>query len=716
MARKIPIIPVICLVLLFSAQALAQSKVDPYLDSLDFAAGATGPGKAMMMKGEALGAADATDYAEVFIKTSDAASARLAVEEAGGSVETEIGSIFVAKLPLESIERIARDDSIIFIEAAKPIRMKNDVAAAELGSSEVHEGAGLPTPLTGKGVIVGLVDTGIDYRHPDFMDESGKSRVLSIWDQNKYEGPAPAEIANSFGTECDSESIADGSCRLGDSAGHGTHVAGTAAGRHPTYGGVAPDANIVAVTYDSSLDLSSGYAETIFSTKICQAAYYVFAKADSLGMPAVVNMSLGTHLGAHDGTSLFEECLSELLRGSAGRAIVAAAGNETAYGSEYAGIHAGFEPEGVQAANFVIQKTTPDRIYYIDIWGEEGAELSFALALRKGQLPGPVDEETGFVAPGEKQNGSFLGGSIEWSINATEIESGLNGKPHVGIRIILGSSVTHPEDLSFDLVVKGTGSFDAWLFPDKPAKLIQFTQAEGVLGADWTFVPGDSAKIVAIPATSPDVIAVGGYTSRNRWSPHSLSTMSQVGYSLGDILDFSSAGPSADSQRTGQKPEITAPGGMVASALASNLSPDKRLIVDDGQHVLQAGTSMAAPFVTGAIALMLSANPDFTHADARRYLTEGAYVDEFVGETVPNDRWGFGKLDILKAVELAIAGGPSGSFNANDSLKAPAEGASGGSSCALSPAGGGSGMSIIIGLMGILPIWIGRRKATRLRP
>ena len=238
-------------------------------------------------------------------------------------------------------------------------------------------------------MIVGIIDTGIDYNHEDFMDADGNSRILSIWDQKRHGGPSPTEIQGSYGTECDSESISDGSCPMIDSDGHGTHVAGTAAGRDPVYGGVAPDANIIVVSYDSSLDLGSGYADTIFSTNICQAAYYVFEKASELGMPAVVNLSLGTHIGPHDGTSLFEECLSGLVNGASGRAIVAAAGNEYSDDTYYTGIHAGFEvSNSIAATNFVIRQTSRDRIYYMDIWGAPGSDLSIGLAIHNGRPSG----------------------------------------------------------------------------------------------------------------------------------------------------------------------------------------------------------------------------------------------------------------------------------------------------------------------------------------
>jgi len=383
------------------------------------------------------------------------------------------------------------------------------------------------------------------------------------------------------------------------------------------------------------------------------------------------------------GSSLFEACLGELLQGSAGRAIVAAAGNEYTEGKNgFAGIHAGGDVSGTVASNFVIRKVTSDRIYYIDLWGSRGSDLSVGLAFHDGSAGGNPEKFSGLVEMGSDSRGSFLDGKISYMINFTEEASALNGKPHAGIRIMLDSSLSDISDYSFDLVVSGNGSYDAWLFPDKPSGTIQFTDFTGRTN-DWIYIPGDSKKSIAMPATSPEVIAVAGYTTRNSWNRG--SGCCEVAFDLGGILDFSSSGPSADPSATGQKPEIAAPGAMIASALSSTANYNSLMVMPDGRHALQAGTSMAAPFVTGTIALMFSADPNYTYNDVRKYIVESAYVDEAVGE-VPNNRWGFGKLDVLAALETAINGGSSGRFDRNQSLNEPenVEGFGGKTGCTLS--------------------------------
>lgn len=656
---------------------------------------------------------------DIFVKASDAESTAAAIRDMGGQANVVTGDIITATVSADMIDGIAAMDQVEFIEAAKPIQMTNDVAALEINSGEVHQGINLPAGYTGKGVIVGIIDTGIDYTHPDFKDENGNSRIISIWDQTRAQGPAPTEVEDSYGTECNSESIAEGSCPLTDYSGHGTHVAGTAAGRHEVYGGVAPDANIIAVTYDSSMVFESGYADTIFSTKICQAAYYIFRKAEWMGMPAVVNMSLGTHIGPHDGTSLFEQCLSGLLKDSAGRAIVAAAGNEYSVEEQFTGIHAGYDVSGTMASNFVIRYMSKDNIYYIDFWGKPGSTLSIGLALHDNSPMNVPLKYSGLVESGKTSNGTFLDGAIEYSINYSETQSALNGKPHAGIKMKVSPSLANSiSNYSFDLVVSGAGSFDAWLFPDKPAKTVQFTSATGQTRNGWTLVAGDRLKSIAIPATAPDIIAVAAYTTRNMWSK--APGCCQIAFSLGALLDFSSSGPSASPELTGMKPDIAAPGAMIASTRASLARFDELLIMQDTAHVLQSGTSMAASFVSGTIALMFSADSNFTYLDAKRYLAQAAYVDDKVGQA-PNDRWGHGKLDVLATLETAINGGSSGHFDGNSNLGTPVEeeksqGATR-SGCSLNGmAGGTDSLSMFILLSMILAPLAALTRARRWRP
>ena len=122
---------------------------------------------------------------------------------------------------------------------------------------------------------------------------------------------------------------------------------------------------------------------------------------------------------------------------------------------------------------------------------------------------------------------------------------------------------------------------------------------------------------------------------------------------------------------------------MIASTKSSQAAVSSQVLMDDGEHFLQSGTSMAAPFVAGTIAMMFQHNPNFTHDDVRSIIIQSAYVDSSV-PAVPHDRWGNGKLDVLKAIEIAMSSEASGVFDANGSIVAPgASAVTGKSSCQL---------------------------------
>ena len=676
--RFFPLIGGIITAVFFNIPALAGGKVDPFLRVFP-------PSQSHVQSGGLSKAmAVSQPVYDVFIKTFDTEATRDAIESAGGETRVVVGNIITASIPADSVEELAGREEVVFIEAAKPLSIRNDLARTDINAGEVQNGVELPMALTGANTIVGIVDTGIDYTHPDFLDASGKNRILYLWDQMSTRGQGPAEIENTYGNECSTDDIAMARCLSIDSTGHGTHITGTAAARNDKYGGVAPDAFIIAVRYKAEVEFNDGYANTVFSTTICEGAYYIFKKAEALGLPAVVNLSLGSHIGPHDGTSLFEECLDGLVEGSKGRAIVVAAGNESSDEDYFTGLHAGYDVNGDAATNFVVRNFTAGRLFYIDIWGEADSDLSFGLQMNEGKTrsSSKTAGQSGMVEMGDSMDGNFLRGKVSYVINATETRSPLNGKPHVGILITFSDSVTKPEHYSFDLMVSGMGRFNAWLFPDKPATVINFTEFDGRV-AGIVFVAGDRVMNIAVPATAKNVIAVGAYATRNQWDKG--NGCCQVSYPMGELLEFSSVGPAANPSLTGQKPEITAPGGMIASAMSSDTVTDDVFVTADGKHMLMAGTSMASPFVAGTVALLFSANPNYTYTDVENYLTQSAYVDQYVGQ-VPNDRWGYGKLDVYAAVEAAIGGGASGNSINNPDLTVP-EGEAGrsSSSCQLNP-------------------------------
>jgi subtilisin family serine protease len=224
----------------------------------------------------------------------------------GAEVEATIGPIAALRLPARAVaERLARAGAVL--ERPGLLRLQLDHSREVVGADAADFADGYAEPLRGAGVMIGTYDSGIDHRHPDVRRLDGTSRVHVVWDQDA-------------GQTCSRTVLDLGACPLGDDAGHGTHVASIALGSGPRYRGMAPDATLIAV-------------ESLLFEQLVPALAFMRSQAAAAGRPLVVNISLGGHVGAHDGTSLDAQAIDAFEH-----LVVVAAGNEGA-----AAVHAGAE-------------------------------------------------------------------------------------------------------------------------------------------------------------------------------------------------------------------------------------------------------------------------------------------------------------------------------------------------------------------------------------
>jgi subtilisin family serine protease len=200
-----------------------------------------------------------------------------------------------------------------------------DTALIHNNISQVHNGLSpLLQAYTGKGVVVGILDSGIYFEHDDFKNADGTTRIRYIWDQNENTPSNPPAPYN-FGQEWTWQDINNGACNHVEPAnqyGHGTTVAGAACGNGLATGtntGVAPDCDIIAVAVD--------YYDNNFLSNTVDAVDYVFKKADALGKPCVINTSYGSYYGSHDAKDFASQLIDALIEERAGRVLVASCGN-----------------------------------------------------------------------------------------------------------------------------------------------------------------------------------------------------------------------------------------------------------------------------------------------------------------------------------------------------------------------------------------------------
>lgn len=539
-------------------------------------------------------------------------AALYALREAGmrvRSVVTGPYTVVSGEVPLHSLSAIEAVGGVRRIEASRPLTPELDLCVPEVRADVLHSA----TPaVRGAGVVVGVIDTGIDFRHPDFHHADGSTRVRLLWDQNAPVTPGSTVPYGREYTAAQINAALDGTAAPADiprtdTNGHGTHVCGIAAGcgrADSTHLGLAPEADLIVVS------LSTADATTLGrSVRAFEAFAYVVERAG--GAPVAINFSQGMNGGGHCGDTVLETALDNLAR-RPGVAIIKSAGNE-----QQMRIHAG----GVIAANETrelrLEVRTNDKLDdIIEVWFDDADDISIAVAPPGGQ-PTPF-----VVRGGEEIFDTAAGNSV-----SIDLDADAEGTGDTVATIILSSGAS-------DIIQPGTwrlllragtvsvGRFDAW---------IERTVRNPGSGEQTRFAEesNDPMRTISIPGTARNIITVGSYVTRLFQPPDAP---------VGAISLFSSRGPT----RYGQiKPEIVAPGEVTEAARAGSQGLTR-----------MRGTSMAAPVVTGAAALILSQRPELTCTQLKQILTRAASRTGAAAEA-PCSIWGHGKLDVQAAFELA---------------------------------------------------------------
>jgi subtilisin family serine protease len=524
------------------------------------------------------------------------------VESLGGTIGSVRGDIAIVDIPLNSLNALSQMDNIIYIEASKKVKPSLDISVPATGADLLR--GGIPplwTGITGKGVIIGIVDTGIDLTHPDFKDADGNTRILYLKDQTT-------------GQECTNVMIDNQKCNETDTEGHGTHVSGIAAGNGSAsnfrYVGMAPEADLI-------------FVKTTFDTQaILDGISYIEQKAASFGKPCVINLSLGGRIDPHDGTSNYSRGLDN--DSGPGEIIVGAAGNEADDG-----IHAsGNVSQGKQTQRaFNVRSGTSEVI--VDTWYSGSDSMSVEV------IP-PGCNSTGPVAPGESNIFTNACGNI---VVASNLNDPNNGDKEIYIDLRNPSPGRWAFSLSGSSIANGR--FDSWTATDNE---------------DATFESPDSSVTLDDTGCTTRVISAASYVTR----PVFLSDPS-----AGHISSFSSRGPRRLCSKCSyvQKPDIAAPGQWIMSAFSKDTRFPETSLLDPfgGPYILDQGTSMSSPHVAGAVALLLQQNPALTPEEVKDSLFQAAEADSFTG-SVPNDIWGYGKLNadnVLDNVSTPTVTGPS---------------------------------------------------------
>lgn len=498
---------------------------------------------------------------------------------------------------LSQIEYIEKPKRLYFgVENGRRVSCINLVQSTRFSrSSETGTGG----PLFGKGVLVAVLDSGINYELPDFRNQDGSTRIIRLWDQTISGNPP---LGYQIGTEYTRAQINEalegnqGVIPSRDVSGHGTAVAGVAAGNgrgsDGEYRGVASESDLLIVKLGNPRP--GGFPRT---TELMQALNYVVDVATEMGLPLAVNLSIGNTYGAHDGTSLLERFIDDI-SGYGRTVICVGSGNE----GNSAGHTSGRLVEG-QETEIQLAVQMRETTLNVQIWKSYVDDVGISLEAPSGERMGPIRQELGsqrFLLGGTEIL-LYYGKPSPYSVNQEIYIDFLPQQQYVdsGVWRIL---------LEPERIVDGT--YEMWL------------PSQNVLNIGTAFLYPTPALTLTIPSTASRVITVGAYDARS------------LTYAI-----FSGRGGG------GQKPDLVAPGVEITTVSA------------DGGYQSVSGTSFAAPFVTGAAVLLMEwgiikGNDPFLYGEkVKAYLQRGARA--LPGFTdYPNEEVGYGALCVRDSIPL----------------------------------------------------------------
>ena len=536
-----------------------------------------------------------------------------ALRNEGIRVDELAAGYAVLVVPESRIDQVSAMEQIVYIEKPKRLFFASNMARAASclstiqtssgsGTGGVGAGAGvisgLESGLTGRGVLVAVIDSGIDYFHSDFRNPDGTTRIGLLADQDRDRIYTREEINAAL--ETGSRSSALELVPSTDPSGHGTAVAAIAAGNgregNGVYRGVAYESELMVVKLGTPL--TDSFPRT---TQLMKALDLVVRRARDMNRPLAVNISFGNTYGSHDGTSLLETFINDI--SNIGRnVIVAGTGNE----GTGAGHRAGSLVMG-QEENAQLSIAPYETGMGVQLWKSYVDQFSIRLVTPSGEVIGPIDSRLG------PQTLRYGGTRILIYY----------GKP---------SPFSRAQEVYFDfLPVRDYLDSGIWTFRLTPERIVtgrydMWLPSRGLLNPSTRFLRPVPETTLTIPSTAANVISVGAYDDSYR-----------------AYADFSGRGFTRQTQQV--KPDLAAPGVDIVTARRG------------GGYEAVTGTSFAAPFVTGSAALLmqwgiLQGNDPFLYGEkVKAYFTRGAR--HLPGYDVwPNERLGYGTLCVRDSLPV----------------------------------------------------------------
>lgn len=626
------------------------------------------------------------------------------LRELGVVIQAEFDGFIVANIPVNALEKVAALDNVKRISTAKNLQENTYYARQATNVDDVldytadAQAAGLLQAYDGTGVVIGIIDTGIQFDHIMFKDENGNTRIKKaiVYDSDseqlvEYDTPS-AISALTYDT---------------DATYHGTHTSSIAGGSifsfsgyyydnstssyvngTRVYGGMAPKADLVLC----------GLGDETTNANIAMCIQRISQYADQVGKPCVISISLGSMAGPHDGTGYLSEVCEQYMSGP-GKILVKAAGND---GDENVYLY-----KNATKANPAMTILNPT---YLDGYESGNYTLNnyflYGQAITYARTPG-VELAARFYVVDTSTNtivwvSDEMTSDTQWSVNSGETDTDAtydanlaqyfsaatdgggylcaffdtdeySGKANIYTNVYYltaesytqsGYTLTGKYKIGLSCYPKDSGvttAIDSWG--------LNYTYFDGgnptYNGTTYSFVAGNSLCSIGDECTSPYVIPIGSYTTMTSWAASNGSGYTATSTTLNDVA-LSSGYQDIGAGPLGTKlPWITAPGQMIVAAfnrgwVANNSSSTYLLYQYNSTNPLgvASGTSMASPCAGGIVALWLQADPTLTIDDVKNVMRYTAINDSYTNGTNA-DHFGNGKIDALAGIKYILNTAPT---------------------------------------------------------
>ena len=607
------------------------------------------------------------------------------VEALGVIIESRFSKgLTIALIPVDKIQEVAALSSVKHINAAAPKRKKTDMARQYTNTDDVlkHSAdaitAGLGAAYDGTGVLLGVIDTGIDFNHIAFKDKNGNSRIAKAY---VYNGSSATEYnGSSIGSSLTDDSTED----------HGTHTASTAGGSSvvtttttatvtddhsaATYGGMAPGATL----YLAGIN---GLSDTYLDNAVNKMVQY----ADANNMPLVVSNSWGSGVGPRDGTGDTADVYDSLFGDShPNRVALFAASNDAGNGAKENG---GYHVRGTSSSGSPLGSILRSS-YYSDTDNGYLYDGLLAVAWTRASSSSTLyckvhvlDSSTGAIlwSSSAVTSGSISGFSTYYSgtITVQNISSWYSANGKKGLRVYV-SSDDAVESKSYDSSYNSAYTLAIEVYPSSGSATIDmwggdysyFSNKLSTSGHTW--VNGSDDMSVSDEATISNVISIGAYVSKKQWKNYKNTTYSSSSYTLNDIAPFSSYATTTESPTGLRYPWICAPGARLCAGVNHNHTATtdsysyyhsdnvSDLIVNHSTNPygLMQGTSMATPTAAGIVALWMQVakenDIELTHSMIKEAMKQSAITDSYTTSGANASHFGNGKLDALAGIKYIL--------------------------------------------------------------